>query len=79
MFPVFALNEQTSQKLSDFNDLANKSALGMQAVKRQVDAAIEKAIQLNTIQKHQSQLQHVKTQSQPQPEIKAKSQKRALV
>jgi len=79
VFPVFALNEQTSQKLSDFNDLANKSALGMQAVKRQVDAAIEKAIQLNTIQKHQSQLQHVKTQSQPQPEIKAKSQKRALV
>ncbi|MCB1984461.1 MAG: hypothetical protein KDF49_03450, partial [Nitrosomonas sp.] len=84
VFPVFALNEQASQKLSDFNDLANKSALGMNAVKRQVGAGIEKAIQLNTIQKHtiqkhQSQLQQGKTQNQPQPEIKAKSQKRALV
>jgi putative DNA primase/helicase len=79
VFPVFALNEQASQKLSDFNDLANKSALGMQAVKRQVGAAIEKAIQQNTIQKHQSQLQHVKTRSLPQTETKAKTQKRALV
>ncbi|MCP5273267.1 MAG: DUF1738 domain-containing protein [Burkholderiales bacterium] len=79
VFPVFALNEQSSQKLSDFNDLANKSALGMQAVKRQVGAAIEKAIQQNTIQKHQSQLQQGKTQSQQQIETKAKTQKRALV
>ena len=79
VFPVFALNEQASQKLSDFNDLANKSSLGMQAVKRQVGTAIEKAIQKNTIQKHQSQLQQAKTQNQPQTEIKAKSQKRALV
>ncbi|MCP5246805.1 MAG: DUF1738 domain-containing protein [Burkholderiales bacterium] len=61
VFPVFAFNEQASQKLSDFNDLANKSALGMQAVKRQVDTAIEKAIQQNTIQKHQSRLQHANT------------------
>ena len=74
VFPVFALNEQSSQKLSDFNDLANKSALGMQAVERQVGAAIEKAIQKSTIQKHQS---HVKTQSQLQAATKAK--KRALV
>ena len=79
VFPVFALNEQASQKLSDFNDLANKSTLGMQAVKRQVGAAIEKAIQQNTIQKHQSQLQQGKTQSQQQIETKAKTQKRALV
>ncbi|MCP5246850.1 MAG: DUF1738 domain-containing protein, partial [Burkholderiales bacterium] len=84
VFPVFALNEQASQKLSDFNDLANKSALGLQAVKRQVGAAIEKVIQLNTIQKrtiqkHQSQLQHAKPQNQSQLETKAKSQKRALV
>ncbi|SEN34894.1 zincin-like metallopeptidase domain-containing protein [Nitrosomonas marina] len=77
VFPVFALNEQTSQKLSDFNDLANKSALGLQAVKRQVGAAIEEAIQQNTIQKHQSQLQQAKTQDQPQTKTKAK--KRALV
>jgi putative DNA primase/helicase len=79
VFPVFALNEQSSQKLSDFNDLANKSALGMQAVKRQVGTAIEKAIQQNTIQKHPSQLQYAKTQNQQQAETKAKSQKRALV
>ena len=79
VFPVFALNEQESQKLSDFNDLANKSALGMQAVKRQIGTAIEKAIQQNTIQKHQSQLQQAKPQNQSQLEIKAKSQKRALV
>ncbi|TXI39695.1 MAG: DUF1738 domain-containing protein [Nitrosomonas sp.] len=84
VFPVFALNEQATQKLSDFNDLANKSSLGMQAVKRQVGAAIEKIIQLNTIQqntiqKHQSQLQYAKTQNQQQAETKAKSQKRALV
>ncbi|MCB1983872.1 MAG: hypothetical protein KDF49_00405, partial [Nitrosomonas sp.] len=79
VFPVFALNEQATQKLSDFNDLANKSSLGMQAVKRQVGAAIEKAIQQNTIQKHQSQLQHVKTQNQQQGETKANSQKQALV
>ncbi len=62
VFPVFALNEQASQKLSDFNDLANKSVLGVEAVKRQVDAAIEKAVQQNTIQKHPSQLQQTKTQ-----------------
>ena len=79
VFPVFALNEQSSQKLSDFNDLANKSTLGVEAVKRQVDAGIEKAIPKHTIQKHQSQLQHVKTQNQQQTETKAKTQKRALV
>ncbi|SET69885.1 putative DNA primase/helicase, partial [Nitrosomonas marina] len=77
VFPAFALNEQTSHKLSDFNDLANKSALGMQAVKRQAGAAIEKAIQQNSIQKHQSQLEHAKNQSQQQTETKAK--KRVLV
>lgn len=79
VFPVFALNEQSSQKLSDFNDLANKSALGMEAVKRQVGAGIEKAIQLNTIQKHQSRLQQAKPQNQLKTETKAKTQKRALV
>lgn len=79
VFPVFASNEQALYKLSDFNDLANKSTLGIQAVKRQVGTAIEKAIQQNTIQKNQSQLQQDKTQRQQQTDTKAKTQKRVLV
>ncbi len=34
VFPTFAPNEQVTQKLSDFNDLGNKSILGTEAVKR---------------------------------------------
>jgi len=76
VFPVFATNEQASQKLSDFNDLANKSVLGMEAVKRQVGAAIKKVIQQNTIQKHPTRTQ---SQNQQQTGTKAKTQKQALV
>jgi antirestriction protein ArdC/phage/plasmid primase-like uncharacterized protein len=78
VFPVFAANEQASQKLSDFNDLANKSVLGMEAVKRQVGAAIKKVIQQNTIQKHPTQT-HSKNQNRHQVGTKAKTQKQALV
>lgn len=77
VFPVFATNEQASQKLSDFNDLANKSVLGMEAVKRQVGAAIKKVIQQNTIQKHPTQTQS-ESQSRHQVGTKAKTQKQAL-
>ncbi len=45
VFPVFAPGEQTSKKLNDFNDLANKSALGIEAVKRQVESVVEKVSQ----------------------------------
>jgi putative DNA primase/helicase len=45
VFPVFASNEQISKKLNDFNDLANKSRLGIEAVKRQVGSVVEKVSQ----------------------------------
>ena len=45
VFPVFAPNEQMSKKLNDFNDLANKSVLGIEAVKRQVGSVVEKVSQ----------------------------------
>ena len=77
VFPVFATNEQASQKLSDFNDLANKSVLGVEAVKRQLGAAIKKVIQQNTIQKHPTQPQS-ESQSRHQVGTKAKTQKQAL-
>ncbi|PTQ87675.1 phage/plasmid primase-like uncharacterized protein, partial [Nitrosomonas nitrosa] len=78
VFPVFAANEQASQKLSDFNDLANKSGLGMEAVKRQVGAAIKKVIQQTTIQKHPTQIQS-KNQNRHQVGTRAKAQKQAMV
>ena len=45
VFPVFAPNEQVSKRLNDFNDLANKSSLGIDAVKRQVGSVVEKVSQ----------------------------------
>ena len=78
VFPVFAANEQVSQKLSDFNDLANKSVLGVEAVKRQVGAATKKVIQQNTIQKHPTRTQS-ESQNRHQAGTKAKTQKQALV
>ncbi|MBS0588763.1 MAG: DUF1738 domain-containing protein [Proteobacteria bacterium] len=48
VFPVFAPGEQDSKKLNDFNDLANKSSLGIEAVKRQVGSVVEKVSQQAT-------------------------------
>jgi putative DNA primase/helicase len=45
VFPVFAPSERDSKKLNDFNDLANKSVLGIEAVKRQVGSVVEKVSQ----------------------------------
>ncbi|MBX9637060.1 MAG: ssDNA-binding domain-containing protein, partial [Nitrosomonas sp.] len=45
VFPIFAPSERDSKKLNDFNDLANKSALGIVAVKRQVGSVAEKISQ----------------------------------
>ena len=45
VLPIFAPGEQVTQKLSDFNDLANKSALGIEAVKRQVGSVVKKALE----------------------------------
>ena len=73
VFPVFASNEQISKKLNDFNDLANKSRLGIEAVKRQVGSVVEKVSQ----QAKQDSLLKLQVPIEPkQQEIK---QKRALV
>ncbi len=47
VFPVFALGEQMKSSLSDFNDLANQSVLGLEAVKRQV-GSVKKNVLRNT-------------------------------
>ncbi len=73
VFPVFAPSERDSKKLNDFNDLANKSALGIDAVKRQVGSVVEKVSQ----QAKQDSLLKLQVPIEPkQQEIK---QKRALV
>ncbi|HRB96172.1 MAG TPA: zincin-like metallopeptidase domain-containing protein [Nitrosomonas sp.] len=73
VFPVFAPSEQDSKKLNDFNDLANKSVLGIEAVKRQVGSVVEKISQ----QAKQDSLLKLQVPIEPkQQEIK---QKRALV
>ncbi|ALQ51107.1 zincin-like metallopeptidase domain-containing protein [Nitrosomonas ureae] len=73
VFPVFAPGEQDSKKLNDFNDLANKSALGIEAVKRQVGSVVEKISQ----QAKQDSLLKLQVPIEPkQQEIK---QKRALI
>ncbi|QOJ24438.1 MAG: DUF1738 domain-containing protein [Gammaproteobacteria bacterium] len=73
VFPVFAPGEQISKKLNDFNDLANKSALGIEAVKRQVGSVVEKISQ----QAKQDSLLKLQVPIEPkQQEIR---QKRALV
>jgi hypothetical protein len=62
-----------SQQLSDFNDLANKSVLGIEAVKRQVGSVVGKVSQ----QAKQDSLLKLQIPIEPkQQEIK---QKRALV
>ena len=58
VFPTFAPQEQATQKLSDFNDLANKSVLGVDAVKRQVFLVIEKVTQLAKVEKLQVHVEH---------------------
>ncbi len=73
VFPVFAPSERDSKKLNDFNDLANKSALGIEAVKRQVGSVVEKISQ----QAKQDSL--LKLQVPIEPERQEIKQKRALV
>lgn len=48
VFPTFAPEEQSRDHLNDFNDLANKSILGMDAVKKQVGCAIDQVSQQMT-------------------------------
>ena len=70
VFPVFAPNEQVSKRLNDFNDLANKSALGIEAVKCQIGSIVEKVTRQVKVEKLQTRVEP------KQQEIK---QKRALV
>ena len=72
VFPTFAPDEQVSLKLSDFNDLANKSTLGIEAVKRQVGSVIERIIRQN-----KEQMSQFRTDI-AQPDMEGKKQKRAL-
>ncbi|MEI2768758.1 MAG: zincin-like metallopeptidase domain-containing protein [Nitrosomonas sp.] len=73
VFPVFAPGEQASKKLNDFNDLANKSRLGIEAVKRQVGSVVEKISQ----QAKQDSL--LKLQGPIEPKQQEIKKKRALV
>ncbi len=73
VFPIFAPSARDSKKLNDFNDLANKSVLGIVAVKRQVGSVVEKVSQQA---KHDSLL---KLQTSIEPKQQEIRQKRALV
>ncbi|CAE6824269.1 DNA primase TraC [Paraburkholderia aspalathi] len=69
-FPIFAPGEQAGNPkgFTDFNDLATKSALGVDALERQVQAAVGKAIE-----KHQAR---VERQEQKQEQEQERTQKR---
>ncbi len=61
IFPTFAPKEQLQQGLSDFNDLANKSVLGNDAVKRQAVPII--AMKVKTMAHENTQLRKQSNQS----------------
>lgn len=69
VFPTFAPNEQLVQQLSDFNDLAQQSVLGIDAVKRQVMPVISQAAQ---------EARRQKTRQQIKPPKQAHQKKRAM-
>jgi phage/plasmid primase-like uncharacterized protein len=50
VFPIFAPGEQQadSKGFTDFNDLANKSALGRDSVKRQVGSVVDQVLHVST-------------------------------
>ena len=68
VFPVFAPNEQIESNLSDFNDLANRSVLGLEAVKRQVGSVLNSAV-----------ITPIKNQANFKPQQLDSAKKRALV
>ncbi len=69
VLPIFAPGEQVSQKLSDFNDLANKSSLGIEAVKRQVGSVIKKALEQAKTEKFQVQAEQNQQEKQQKREL----------
>lgn len=68
IFPIFASGEQMANPkgFTDFNDLATKSALGKEAVKRQVGAAVSKVISDESQRKNVQQLKQKQEQKQQQ-------------
>lgn len=69
MKPVFASGENTGENklFTDFNDLAHKSKLGKEGVKRQLRSVMDKVIE-----KHQDKIQELeKTQELEQQTKKA--------
>ncbi|MGV8713469.1 MAG: toprim domain-containing protein, partial [Nitrosomonas sp.] len=68
VFPVFAPNEQMQFNFSDFNDLANQSVLGLEAVKRQVGSVLNSAV-----------ITPIKNQANFKPQQLEAAKKRALV
>lgn len=70
VFPIFAPGEQQAQRLSDFNDLANKSALGRDAVKRQIEAAIAQVREQRKEQQTQVVQHKEKQQKQRQRSVR---------
>ncbi|SEQ06618.1 zincin-like metallopeptidase domain-containing protein [Nitrosomonas ureae] len=73
VFPIFAPGERDSKKLNDFNDLANKSVLGIDAVKRQVGSVVEKVSQ------QAKQVSLLKLQTSIEPKRQKIKQKWTLV
>jgi putative DNA primase/helicase len=69
VFPTFAPDEQKTQQLSDFNDLAHQSVLGIDAVKRQVMPVISQAVQ---------EARRQKTRQQIEPQQQLHQKKRAI-
>jgi antirestriction protein ArdC/phage/plasmid primase-like uncharacterized protein len=69
IFPIFAPGEQTQDPkgFTDFNDLATKSALGAEAVKRQVKSIVDDVVR-----------KHEKTLDAPKQAIPLKREGRAL-
>jgi len=74
-FPIFAPGEQAGNPkgFTDFNDLASKSALGIEGVERQVQGAVGKAIE-----KHQTRTQQQTQQQEQQRERKQEGQPRGV-
>jgi phage/plasmid primase-like uncharacterized protein len=71
--PIFAPGEQSRDPkgFTDFNDLANKSALGREGVERQAKAAVSMAIE-----KRQASLEQNQTQTQTRQEKRTPRQER---
>jgi len=69
VFPIFAPGEQARDPkgFTDFNDLANKSALGIEGVSRQIRAVVEPAIERGQAkQAHQQEQKQAQRQERDQ-------------